>query len=66
MPPPRFISGPIVIEPKVQPGDSIRFEVWDNGAFTFHLIETLDTRAKAEGRVRELSAAVAKRRSNSK
>lgn len=43
----RFITGPIVIEPRPQPDGSIRYEVWDNGAFSFHLIETFNSKAEA-------------------
>lgn len=54
----RFITGPIVIEPKPQPDGSIKYEVWDNGAFSFHRIETVDSKVKAEAMVKKLSGEI--------
>jgi hypothetical protein len=57
----RFITGPIVIEPRTQPDGSIRYEVWDNGAFSFHLIETVGTKAEATAVAKKLTDAIARR-----
>lgn len=57
----RFIAGPIVIEPKPQPDGSTSYEIWDNGAFSFHRIETVDTPAKAVVAAKKLTDAIVRR-----
>lgn len=58
---PRHILGPIVIEPMPQPDGSIKYEVWDNGAFSFHMIETVDSRAKADAAAKRLTTEIARK-----
>lgn len=57
----RFITGPIVIEPKPQPDGSIKYEVWDNGAFSFHLIEAFNSKSGADIAAKKLTATISRR-----
>lgn len=56
------VTGPIVIEQKLQPDGSINYELWDNGPFSFHRVDAADTRAKAEATAKKLTDAIAQRK----